>query len=155
MIKEFVDGYFHNYALWLTIVYSGVLTAMVIDLITGIRKSRRLGRKTTSRGYKQTCDKAMKYFMPMICLTCIDLIASAILPFPIMTMAMGIYNIFCELKSIMESTAEKAEIDRCVYAAHQLLQNYEPMKKLIDEIFELNAKKEKQHTKKEDKDEKN
>lgn len=144
-MHTFIETYLHYYAIWLIIVYCGVIVAMLIDLIAGLRKARAAGRKTTSRGYKQTCDKAVKYFLPMVCLTCIDIIASAILPVPFMTMAMGVYNIFCELKSILETTHDKSEIDRYATAARLLLSENENFKKLIDDIFELNNLKKGTH----------
>lgn len=141
MFKQFILLYFKDYAPWLLIVYTSVLTAMLVDLICGVRKARLLGRKRTSRGYKQTCDKALKYFMPMICLTCIDLISSAVMPLPALTMAMGIYNIFCEFKSITETLRDKAEINRYASIIRFLLSRNDKFKELINEIYELTDKK--------------
>ena len=121
MFQTFAETYFHEEALWLLVVYTAVMVAMIVDLACGLHKSRRRGRKCTSRGFKQTCDKAVKYFLPMICLTCVDLIASAVVSLPFLTMLMGIYNIFCELKSILETTHDKAEIEQCAELAQKLL----------------------------------
>lgn len=101
-----------DHAVWLVVTYAGVVVAMGADLLTGVRKARRLGRRRDSRGYKRTCDKAMRYFLPMICLSCIDVLATVIFPAPYLTMVFGAYCIFCELKSILESTSVKADIAR-------------------------------------------
>ena len=139
-LDEFIYTYMREYAIWLIMIYGGVFLSMLIDLISGLRKARLLGQKRTSRGYKRTCDKAMRYFLPMSCLTIIDIIVSALSPLPVMTMVMGIYNIFCEIKSIMESTHDKQEIERYATLVNMLLSDHERYGKLIETIFDLEKK---------------
>ena len=77
------------------VCYSLVILAMSIDLIAGIHKANEIGKKnamlngkdfkgaTTSHGLKMTADKAAKYFLPMICLTLIDMLTCMIIPMPV------------------------------------------------------------------------
>lgn len=110
MLKQFIETNLMSQTVWLALCYCAVIVAMGADLITGVTKSRRMGHKATSKGYKRTCEKAVKYFLPMICLSCIDLLATVIFAAPFLTMIFGAYCIFCELKSVLESTHRKEEI---------------------------------------------
>lgn len=110
-----------SFVAWLFATYVCVLIAVAIDFISGVRKARKAGVATTSRGYKMTCEKAIKYFLPMVCLSCIDYLASIFLVAPFLTMSMAVFNIFCEWKSVMESTHDKQEIHRAMYALNTAL----------------------------------
>ncbi len=46
----------------------------------------------------------------MLCLSCIDVLTSVVLPAPLFTMLMGAFNIFSEWKSVLESTHDKQEL---------------------------------------------
>lgn len=109
-MKEFIVEHFFEQGMWIVLTYVLVVVAMAVDLVTGVRKSRLLGRRLNSRGYKRTCSKALNYFLPMLCLSCIDLLGSVVISFPVLTMVFGAYCVFCELKSVMESTHDKREI---------------------------------------------
>ncbi len=111
----------HSFVAWLFATYVCVVIAVAVDFVTGVRKARKGGVATTSRGYKMTCDKAVKYFLPMLCLSCIDYLASIFLVAPFLTMSMAVFNIFCEWKSVMESTHDKQEIHRTMYALNKVL----------------------------------
>lgn len=134
-IKNFIETNLIDYSIYLAVTYAGVVIAMAADLLTGVSKARRIGIARNSRGYKRTCDKAMKYFLPMICLTSVDIIASAIFPFPLMTMIFGAYCIFCELKSVMESTHQKAEISRHLEGISDLIEHRDDLAKLLRDII--------------------
>lgn len=108
---------------WLALTYVAVAVAMAVDFVAGVRKARRAGIAVRSRGYKRTCDKATKYFLPMVCLTCVDAIISIILPAPLLTMAMGAFNIFCEWKSVLETTHDKTEINRMANTVTAIIEN--------------------------------
>ena len=88
-------------AAWVVIIYVAVLTAMILDFITGVRKASLRGEATTSRGFRRTAEKASQYFLPMMCLTAIDVIASIYLDYPYLTATMGAFNIYIELRSIL------------------------------------------------------
>ena len=84
-------------AAWVVIIYIAVLTAMILDFITGVRKASLRGEATTSRGFRRTAEKASQYFLPMMCLTAIDVIASIYLDYPYLTATMGAFNIYIEV----------------------------------------------------------
>lgn len=121
---------------WLAITYGGVAVAMAVDFVTGVRKARRAGIVTRSRGYKQTCDKAIKYFLPMLCLTCIDLISSVFFRAPFLTMAMGAFNIFCEWKSVFESTRDKKQIHDAAETIRTIIENRDDIANAIGKVLE-------------------
>lgn len=99
-------------AWWLLACYGLVLTAICADLVAGVFKSRRMGVPRTSRRFRKTALKTGRYLLPMVCLSCIDVMVMAVCRFPLLTMIMGAFNIFCEFRSVMESTHEKEEISR-------------------------------------------
>ena len=96
--------------MWLALAYIAVILAMAVDFIAGRRKAKLAGIATTSRALKMTTEKATKYFLPMLCLSCIDVLTSVVLPAPFLTLLMGAFNIFCEWKSVLESTHDKQEL---------------------------------------------
>ena len=57
---------------------------MILDFITGVRKASLRGEATTSRGFRRTAEKASQYFLPMMCLTAIDVIASIYLDYSVL-----------------------------------------------------------------------
>ncbi len=124
-----------SFIMWLAITYVCVFMAMAVDFGCGVRKARRAGIATRSRGYKMSCDKAVKYFLPMLCLSCIDILASIFFMAPFLTMAMGAFNIFCELMSVLETTREKAEIRRAAQSIKMVIDNDDPLVKSMVKFF--------------------
>lgn len=120
-----------SFIVWIATTYVCVFVAMVIDFVSGVRKARQAGIATRSRGYKMSCDKAVKYFLPMLCLSCVDLLASVFFIVPFLTMAMGAFNIFCELMSVLETTREKAEIKRTAQSIRMVIDNDDPLVKSL------------------------
>lgn len=132
-----------NYARWIIITYGAVTVAMIVDFITGIRRAKKAKIATRSRGYKMTCTKAAKYFLPMLCLTCIDLIGTVIMPCPAFTMIMAAFNIFCEWKSVMETTHDKEEIREAESTFNVIIKNKDDIAKLISELLKSQMNNEK------------
>ncbi len=124
-----------SFIIWLAATYTGVLVAIAIDFVCGVRKARLAHIATRSRGYKMTCDKAVKYFLPMLCLTCIDFIASIFFAAPFLTMAMGAFNIFCEWKSVMESIHDKKEIRHAAETMRLIIENKDDLASAIVKIL--------------------
>ena len=116
---------------WLAVTYGCVLASMAVDFYSGVRKARKAGIATRSRGYKMTCDKAVKYFLPMLCLSCIDILASIFYVMPFLTMIMAAFNIFCELKSVLETTREKEEIRRAASTVRKVVESKDDLIKAI------------------------
>lgn len=124
-----------SFIVWLAATYVCVIVAVAVDFVSGVRKARRAGIATTSRGYKMTCDKAVKYFLPMLCLSCIDFIAAVFFAAPFLTMTMAAFNIFCEWKSVMETTHEKAEIRRAADSIRLIVEHGNDAGKAVAEVF--------------------
>lgn len=110
LVETLKNASLHIHAVWLAIAYIAVILAMAVDFIAGPRKAKLAGKVTTSRALKMTTEKATKYFLPMLCLSCIDVLTSVVLPAPFFTLLMGAFNIFCEWKSVLESTHDKQEL---------------------------------------------
>ena len=131
----------HIHAVWLALTYIAVILAMAIDFVAGLRKAKAAGIASNSRGYKMTTEKAAKYFLPMLCLTCVDIMTSVILPAPFFTMLMGGFNIFCEWKSVMESTHDKQEMREGANTLNVIVKNKDDIVGIITQAMELMAKK--------------
>ena len=114
---------------------------MEIFIEAGLRKAKAAGIASNSRGYKMTTEKAAKYFLPMLCLTCVDIMTSVILPAPFFTMLMGGFNIFCEWKSVMESTHDKQEMREAANTLNVIVKNKDDIVGIITQAMELMAKK--------------
>lgn len=127
--------------IWLIITYGMVLFAMFVDLITGIHKAKKNGELCTSAGLKKTCDKAAKYFLPMLALSCMDMIGSVVIPVPAFTMLYGCFNIICEVVSIFENTHTKQEIKNATNRIQVELKNSDGIpldpKNLVEKIAEV------------------
>lgn len=112
----------------------GMLFAMLVDLIFGVKKARLLGQATTSTGYKKTCEKGKKYFTPFAVLMCIDLISSVILPAPFFSMIWSAYCLFCEFKSVREKSWTKAELRKAERTMSIVIENKEDIAKLVAQL---------------------
>lgn len=132
---------FNALALWLPLSYGAVLGAMAVDFATGIVKARKAGIATNSRSLKMTCSKAGKYFLPMLCLSFIDLIAASVIPIPVLTMTMGAFNIYCEWRSVMESTRDKQELREAERFVQLILKHKADFLNLTDPASDDSTKK--------------
>ena len=131
----------HIHAVWLALTYIAVILAMAVDFVAGLRKAKKAGIASNSRGYKMTTEKAAKYFLPMLCLTCVDIMTSVILPAPFFTMLMGGFNIFCEWKSVMESTHDKQEMRVAANTFNVIVKNKDDIAAIVTQTIELMVKK--------------
>ena len=141
LIDTLKNASLHVHAVWLALTYIAVILAMAIDFVAGLRKAKAAGIASTSRGYKMTTEKAAKYFLPMLCLTCVDLMTSVILPAPFFTMLMGGFNIFCEWKSVMESTHDKQEMRDAANTFNVIVKNKDDIAAIVTQTIELMVKK--------------
>ena len=135
LFGDFDFSRIHLHVVWLVLTYGAVLFAMFIDLITGLRKAKQAGIATTSRLLKKSCDKAIKYFFPMLCLMPVDILASQFLPLPAFTMLMAAFNIFCEWKSIMEKTHTKKEIHDAAQTVSVIVKNKDDIAQVFAEVL--------------------
>lgn len=141
LIETLKGASLHVHAVWLALTYIAVILAMSVDFVAGLRKARAAGIASNSRGYKMTTEKAAKYFLPMLCLTCVDVMTSVILPAPFFTMLMGGFNIFCEWKSVMESTHDKQEMRDAANTLNVIVKNKDDIAAIVMQAMDLMAKK--------------
>ena len=141
LIETLKGASLHVHAVWLALTYIAVILAMSVDFVAGLRKARAAGIASNSRGYKMTTEKAAKYFLPMLCLTCVDIMTSVILPAPFFTMLMGGFNIFCEWKSVMESTHDKQEMREAANTLNVIVKNKDDIVGIITQAMEMMSKK--------------
>lgn len=140
LFEGFETQSLRTFLAWLILYYAAVIVAMAVDLWVGVAKARKAGIATRSTGYKRTCDKATKYFFPMLCLSCIDIIACTLLPLPLFTLALTAFNIFCEYKSVMENTHEKAEMRKAEKTMSIILENKDDFASAIAKILTTSLK---------------
>lgn len=138
MIEELntlMSEHIYRYAVIESLCMASILIAMTIDLIFGIRKARINGEATTSRGLKKTCDKARKYFSPLLCIVCIDLISCVVTSVPMFSMLWSVYCIFCEFMSVREKAWQKAEIRQQERTMRVLIDNKDDITKALIEAM--------------------
>lgn len=135
LFGDFDFSRIHLHVVWWVLTYGAVLFSMFIDLITGLRKAKQAGIATTSRLLKKSCDKAIKYFFPMLCLMPVDILASQFLQLPAFTMLMAAFNIFCEWKSIMEKTHTKKEMHEAAQTVSVIVKNKDDLAQVFAEVL--------------------
>ena len=127
LINEFLNNHLYKQVIGIGLAYGGLLLAMGIDLVYGVKKAKELKIARTSTGYKKTAAKAQKYLSPMLCLTIVDIMLSICIPFPVFTLIWAAYCVFCEFKSIREKSWQKAELREAVSYTHLTL----PTKRIV------------------------
>lgn len=120
--------------LLISLCVAGILAAMAVDLFFGIKKAKELGQATTSTGYKKTCEKGRKYFMPFSVLMCIDFIGCIILPAPFFSMIWAAWCIFCEFKSVREKSWTKAELRKAEKTMSIIIENKDDIAKILADL---------------------
>lgn len=113
--------------------FTAVIIAAVCDLVSALRRVRRNGMRRTSRGYRRTVDKLVRYFITLMSLAVVDalLIASALflrstmqwdIPvFPLFTTLGALCLTLIEAKSVMENTQRRSDMTDAAKAANDLL----------------------------------
>lgn len=135
LLQDFDFTQIRLVVVWWVLTYGAVLFAMFVDLISGLRKAKKEGIATTSKLLKKSCDKAIKYFFPMLCLMPIDIIASNFLPVPVFVMLMAAFNIFCEWKSIMEKSYTKKEMHEAAQTVSVIVKNKDDLAQVLGEVM--------------------
>ena len=134
--------------------YLLVLIAVLADLVSGVRKAKKMGVAQRSKAFRRTVDKLARYYNALFALSIVDamqLIAIAYLRavesldslplFPLFTLLGAIGIALIELKSIFE----KAEVKEQQYrdtaeAIIKLLRNHDVITNLINLKSECNEK---------------
>lgn len=141
-ILEFINGNFKTHAEWIAVCMAATICAMFVDLIAGIRKAKQRGEARTSTGYKKTATKAKKYFTPFFTLCFVDMICSAVVPFPVFSMIWSAYCIFCEFISVREKSWQKEELRKAEKTMSIIIENKDDIAKLVAEmLFKEHEKK--------------
>lgn len=139
----------HYTHVWIVILcVASLIVAMAVDLYFGVRKAKENGEARTSTGYKKTCEKGRKYFMPYLCLLCIDVIASVVMPVPAFSMIWAAWCIFCEFKSVREKAWTKAELRKAERTMNIIIENREDIAKMVGEMVLASQKSSKVYKKK-------
>ena len=147
-VETLKNASLHIHAVWLALAYIAVILAMAVDFIAGRRKAKLAGIATTSRALKMTTEKATKYFLPMLCLSCIDVLTSVVLPAPFFTLLMGAFNIFCEWKSVLESTHDKQQLREAASTFNVIVKNKDDIAAIITQAMEMMVRKQELESKK-------
>lgn len=124
----------------LAVLYTCVFVAVLIDLLFGVRRARRLKIKRTSSGYRRTISKLTSYFGLMFMLTMADIAASIVFNMPYFSVFGAIGIVAVEAKSVFENLrqAEKemADIQTLMY---KLFENREELQAFISFINSKNT----------------
>lgn len=95
-----------NLSIILVVIYTGVLIAVIIDLMFGVSRAKKLGVVRTSYGFRRTITKATTYYALLMLLTIADVIASMWFSLPFFTAVGGIGIIGVEWRSVFEKTKD-------------------------------------------------
>lgn len=135
LIDEFLREHLFKLSLGVGVAYAGVLIAMGIDFVFGVKKARELEIDTTSTGFKMTATKAQKYFSPMLCLTVVDMITAVYIPVPAFTLLWACYCCFCEFKSVTEKSWKKKELRDAANTMKVVIENKDDFAKVLAELL--------------------
>ncbi len=104
----------------LAVEYGGVMLAVFADLAGGIMKSRREGRRVTSRGLRRTVGKLQSYYLSLFSVSVVDAMVCAALSvlgdgapvpvFPYLTTLGSVLLCSIEVLSIIENMPERPRI---------------------------------------------
>ncbi len=135
IIEQFVHDHMFIHIVLIILSVAAMLLAMAVDFFTGLHKARVNGVARTSQGLKKTAAKAAKYFTPYMVLVGIDLISCVVVPFPAFSMIWAAYCIYCEFRSVMEKSWQKAEMQKAGKTMNVIIENKDDIAKLAAEIL--------------------
>ncbi len=136
----------------LAVVYMLCFVAIILDLISGIRKARKRGKTRSSYALRKTVDKVIRYYSMLLVITAIDIVqmtavmqwdaatGHGIPAMPLLTFVGAIFVGFIELKSIYENSEEKEQA-RIEEAAGDLSELLKKIAKAAKEIEQYNGKR--------------
>lgn len=135
VFDEFLQEHMALHIEIICLCMTAIIIGMAIDLIYGVSKAKQLGIARTSTGYKKTCDKGRKYFIPFAVLMLIDLVACFVMPAPFFSMIWTAYCLFCEFKSVREKAWTKAELRKAERTMSIVIENKDDLAKAITELM--------------------
>lgn len=114
-----------------------VAIAIIIDLISGVRKAKERGELRTSYGFKQTVNKVVLYYAFMLFAFMFDGIGMFFYPLPIVTFIASSFLIFIECKSVFEKAQDKdkRKFNKSLQEFATLLQNKDDLAKGLIELI--------------------
>lgn len=130
-------------ALMIGIYYILVFVAVLLDLISGLKKAKQRGEATLSEALRRTSDKLGRYYLPLMGLTVADIAqivgiwlldtywSYSIPIFPLCTMVGSIGICAIEIKSILEKADDKAKYIRVGKLSKDLLKNKDSADKIV------------------------
>lgn len=120
---------------WFAVIFGAVIVSMMLDFVAGVYKARKRYEATTSKGFKRTVEKSEKYFLPLLCCVCFDIVLLPISTYPLFTALMGLYLIICEIRSIMENTRTKKELRDAENTMKVIIKNKDDIRAIITETL--------------------
>ena len=108
----------------LAVEYGGVVAAVAADFVSGVIKSRRAGVPRTSRGYRRTFDKLLRYLTALASHSLVDAVILAAVAclrgtgglsiplLPVLTSVGALAMALIEAKSICERVEDKGDFHR-------------------------------------------
>lgn len=138
------------------ICYVLVLFAIAGDLWSGVRKAKAAGKARTSYGFRQTVNKIAKYYNGLFSASIIDgflMIVVYVMQikgnwisvplFPVVTIAIGAYLAFTEVRSVFEKLEdkEKSRMSSDVKVLAEIIKDDEKLDKVLSLIEKVNFKK--------------
>lgn len=110
MIQSYLNGDYTQLRTVLAIIiimWVFVAVAMIVDLVSGVRKAKQRGEMRTSYGFKQTVNKFVLYYACMLFAFMFDCIGMFFYPLPFVTLIAAAFLIFIECKSVLEKAHDK------------------------------------------------
>lgn len=119
------------------IMWGIVLIAIIIDLISGLRKATLLGEIHTSYGFRRTVSKMVQYYGLLCFAFMFDVISSLVMPLSYFSMLASFFLVFIEAKSVLEKAQDKdrRKINENIKDLITLIENKDNLLKGVSEIL--------------------
>lgn len=118
-----------------------VLLAVIVDLYSGLRRSRRLGISLKSKGIRSSMRKFNDYIVLILLATFADMLLCSfgIYKLPYLTLAFGIIAIANEVRSVWENTdrSRQKEITQALKALSKLARTPQEASEIIQELQKI------------------
>lgn len=149
-IQSFLNEDYHAFKHKIAVVgfvWLLVAIAIIIDLISGVRKAKERGEMRTSYGFKQTVNKVVLYYTFMLFALLIDCIGTFFYPLPFVTFIAAGFLIFIEAKSFFEKAhdKDKRKFNKSLQELAIILENKEDLVKGLAEIVKQKIKEDKEN----------
>lgn len=122
----------------LVIIFFGVLMAVCLDLISGIKKAKKRGEATTSKGLRMTIKKLTEYMAVLLLGLAPDLICFAVgwYSLPCVTAFLALLIVAIEARSMFEKSKDKKKYIEVAELSGKVLADKEEIIKILTEYLE-------------------